>query len=40
MAYLPSDLSNNISEIYAFKSVKKEKSRSSECNCWLFGARI
>ena len=39
MAYLPSDLSNNISEIYAFKSVKNEKSRSSECNCWLLNVK-
>ena len=39
MVYLPSDLSNNISEIYAFKSVKKEKSRSSECNCWLLNVK-
>ena len=27
------DLSNRISEIYAFKSVENEKSRSSECDC-------
>ena len=33
MAYLPSDLSNHISEIHAFKPVKNEKSRSSECDC-------
>ena len=26
MAYLQSDLSNNISEIYAFKSVENEKT--------------
>lgn len=39
MVYLPSDLSNNISEIYAFKSVKKEKIRSSECNCWLLNVK-
>ena len=39
MVYLPSDLSNNISEIYAFKSVKNEKSRSSECNCWLLNVK-
>ena len=39
MVYLPSDLSNNISEIYAFKSVKKEKSRSSEFNCWLLNVK-
>ena len=39
MVYLPFDLSNNISEIYAFKSVKNEKSRSSECNCWLLNVK-
>ena len=29
MAYLPSDLSNHISEIHAFKPIENEKSRSS-----------
>ena len=33
MAYLSSDLSYHISEIHAFKPVKNEKSRSSECEC-------
>ena len=34
MAHQPSDLSNHISEIHAFKPVENEKSRSSECNYW------
>lgn len=39
MVYLPSALSNNILKIYAFKSVENEKSRSSECNCWLLNVK-
>ena len=39
IVYLLSDLSNNILEIYNFKSVENEKGRSSECNCWLLNVK-